>query len=65
MGHEPRHIGYLRVAQERGLGTIDPSRLPVYLLEEEGPVACCRLEDLERVELGVYFRGDTSRYVFF
>jgi len=65
MGHDPRNIGYLKVAEERGLGKIDPADIPVYLLDEDGPRACERLADLERVELGVYFRGDNSHYVFF
>lgn len=65
MGHNPRNIGFLAVAAERGLGSIDPERIPVYLLTGSGPVACERLEDLEKVPLGVFFRGDNSRYVFF
>jgi hypothetical protein len=65
MGHDPRNIGYLKVAQERGLGTIDPERLPVYLLDGGAPVRCHHPEEIGRVPLGVYFRGDTSQYVFF
>ncbi|MEW6750088.1 MAG: DUF362 domain-containing protein [Candidatus Latescibacterota bacterium] len=65
MGHDPRNIGYLKVAQERGLGQCDPAAIPVFLLAEDGPVRCHRLEGIGRVPLGVYFRGDSSRYVFF
>ena len=65
MGHDPRRIGFLQVAAERGLGRIDPDRIPVYVLTERGPVRAERLDDIGRVPLGVYFRGDTSRYVFF
>lgn len=65
MGHDPRNIGYLAVAAERGLGQIDPALIPVYLVTDDGPVACHQLEELGRVPLGVYFRGDTSRYLFF
>ena len=65
MGHEPRNIGYLRVAGERGLGSIDPERIPVFLLTADGPKRCRHPEEIGRVELGVYFRGDSSRYVFF
>lgn len=65
MGHNPQNIGYLKLAAERGLGTIDAEQIPVFLLTEDGPVQCHRLADIGRLELGVYFRGDSSRYVFF
>jgi uncharacterized protein (DUF362 family) len=65
MGHDPRNIGYLKVAHERGLGLIDPAEVPVYLLDSGVPVRCHHPEEIGRASLGVYFRGDTSRYVFF
>lgn len=65
MGHDPRNIGFLKVAHERGLGEIDPERIPVFQLTDNGPEPCHHLEQLGRAELGVYFRGDNSRYVFF
>lgn len=65
MGHNPAKIGYLAVASERGLGEIDPTRIPVFLLTEDGPVECHHPDEVGRVELGVYWRGDNSRYVFF
>jgi len=65
MGHDPTRIGFLRLAAERGLGIVDPSEVPVFLLTEDGPEACCRLDEIGRTELGVYFLGDASEYVFF
>jgi uncharacterized protein (DUF362 family) len=65
MGHNPRNIGYLMVARQRHLGNNDPAAIPVYLLTDDGPVRCHHPEEIGRLELGVYFRGDTSRYVFF
>jgi uncharacterized protein (DUF362 family) len=65
MGHTPANIGFLAVAAERGLGEIDPARIPVVLLTDDGPVPCDHPEQLGRVELGVYFRGDNSRYIWF
>lgn len=65
MGHDPTRIGYLRLAAERGLGNVDPHRVPVFLLTEEGPARCCQLDEIDRAELGVYFLGDSSEYVFF
>ena len=65
MGHDPRNIGYLRVAAERGLGRIDPETIPVYLLQDDEIVRCQHPEEVGRVLLGCYFRGDSSNYVFF
>ena len=65
MGHDPGNIGYLRVAAERGLGRIDPQQIPVYLLEDGQATRCLSLEEIGRVPLGCYFRGDASEYVFF
>lgn len=65
MGHNPQNIGYLKVARERGLGEIDPARISVYLLDGREPMRCRHPEELGRLKLGVYFRGDTSQYVFF
>jgi uncharacterized protein (DUF362 family) len=65
MGHDPRNIGYLRAAAERGLGIVDPERIPVFLITGDGPVRCHHPDEIGRLALGVYFRGDTSRYVFF
>ncbi len=65
MGHDPRNIGYLKLANERELGTNDPEQIPVYMLGKEGEVTACHPSEIGRLALGVYYRGDTSRYVFF
>ena len=65
MGHDPSKIGYLKIASERGLGRIDPQDIPVYLLTEDGPVGCYHIEEVGREELGVYWRGDGSKYIYF
>jgi len=65
MGHEPANIGYLKLASERGLGQIDPRQIPVYLLTDDGPQVCTSLEEVGREKLGVYWRGDGSKYVYF
>ena len=65
MGHDPTKIGFLRLAAERGLGSVDPSEVTVFLLTDDGPVECCQLDEIGRTELEVYFLGDASQYVFF
>lgn len=65
MGHDPHNIGFLKVAHERGLGQIDPEQIPIFLLEEDGATRCHHADEIGRLALGVYFRGDHSKYVFF
>ena len=36
MGHDPRELGYLRIANERGLGENDIEKIPLYTLDEKG-----------------------------
>ena len=66
MGHNPRRINYLMLAHERGLGEIDPDKMDVYLLQDDGAAEkCFDLDKIGRLRLGVYHHGDTSEYVFF
>ncbi|MBT4482658.1 MAG: DUF362 domain-containing protein [Candidatus Latescibacteria bacterium] len=37
MGHDPRELPYLRIANERGLGQNDIENIPLYILSEKGP----------------------------
>jgi len=53
MGHDPREIGYLRIAKERGLGDNDIEKIPVYILDEKG-VKKVDYRSLKRESLGVY-----------
>jgi len=66
MGHNPQRINYLMLAHERGLGEIDPEKIDVYLLQDNGTFTkCVDLDKIGRLRLGVYHHGDTSEYVFF
>lgn len=54
MGQDPRELYYLRMADERGYGPIDPEHIPVFIIEN-GTVE--RLKDitaLKRYRLGFY-----------
>ena len=65
MGHDPRNIPYLHMACIRGFGRCDPEEIEVYLTQDGGMERCERLTEIGRLSLGVYHRGDTSKYVFF
>lgn len=66
MGHNPQRINYLMLAHERGLGQINPQKIDVYLLQDDGTaIKCVDLDKIGRLRLGVYHHGDTSKYVFF
>jgi len=42
MGQTPRAVvAYLRIAEERGLGTCDPFAIPTYVIEDEGAFKLC------------------------
>ncbi|MFH1006429.1 MAG: DUF362 domain-containing protein [Candidatus Latescibacterota bacterium] len=47
MGQTPRAVvAYLKIAEERGLGTCDPFAIPTYRIEEDGTFESCdRLSD--------------------
>jgi len=53
MGHDPRELPYLRIANERGVGDNDIERIPVFLLDEKG-VKKIDYHDLRREKLGIY-----------
>jgi len=58
MGHDPREIPYLRIANERGMGENDIGKIPVYILSEKGPEKVGDYRSLKRVSLGIsYFGG--------
>ena len=57
MGHDPREIPYLRIANERGLGENDIEKIPIFMLSEKGVE---RLKDyrlIKRTPLGIYIYG--------
>ena len=54
MGHDPRELPYLRIANERGIGENDIDKIPIFLLDEKGPVKVKDYRDLPRHFLGIY-----------
>ncbi len=54
MGHDPRELPYLRIANERGLGQNDIERIPLYFLSEKGVEKIPDYRTLERGHLGIY-----------
>jgi uncharacterized protein (DUF362 family) len=59
MGHDPRHVGLYRVANERGRGETDPARIAVFLATAEG-LTSSDYRELERVPTGVYRHSDSA-----
>ncbi len=57
MGHDPREVPYLRIANERGLGVNDIERIPVFTLDERGPARVRDIRGLPRYFLGIYNYG--------
>ncbi|MBM3236593.1 DUF362 domain-containing protein [Candidatus Poribacteria bacterium] len=65
MGHNPERVNYLMIAQERGLGKINPHEIDVYVFGDDGVTKCTDLDSIGRCPLGVYHYGDSSKYMFF
>ena len=57
MGHDPRELPYLRIANERGLGENDIERIPIYILSEKGVEKVRDYRTLKRHFLGIYNYG--------
>lgn len=53
MGHDPRELYYTRIAKERGLGEIDPSKIAVYRLNENGVTPVRDIAAIKRHRIGV------------
>ncbi|MFC1537803.1 DUF362 domain-containing protein [Candidatus Latescibacterota bacterium] len=53
MGHDPREVPYLRIANERGLGNNDIASIPIYLLDESGVKKIGDYRDLKRSRCGI------------
>ncbi|MFC1539301.1 DUF362 domain-containing protein [Candidatus Latescibacterota bacterium] len=53
MGHDPREMPYLRIANERGLGENNIERIPIFLLDENG-IKKVDYRSLKRETLGIY-----------
>jgi len=62
MGHDPRGVPFLRIAKENGVGENNIEKIPVYILDENGP----RKVDyttLNRTYIGIYvYSLSNNRY---
>ncbi|MFC1528378.1 DUF362 domain-containing protein [Candidatus Latescibacterota bacterium] len=65
MGHDPRELPYLRIANERGLGDNNIEHIPIYLLDEQG-IKKADYRTLKRESLGIhiYRRRDLGPQFF-
>ncbi|MFA6471962.1 MAG: hypothetical protein WCU00_07970, partial [Candidatus Latescibacterota bacterium] len=57
MGHDPRELPYLRIANERGLGENDIEKIPVFTLSEKGVEKVSDYRTIDRGKLGIYNYG--------
>lgn len=53
MGHDPREIYYTRIAAERGMGEVDPGKIKIFWLREDGIAPVKNLSEIKRYRLGV------------
>ena len=65
MGHDPREMPYLRIANERGIGDNNIENIPIYLLDEKG-IKKVDYRTLNRESLGIhiYRRRDLGPQFF-
>ena len=65
MGHDPRELPYLRIANERGIGDNNIEHIPIYILDEKG-IKKTDYRTLKREALGIniYRRGDLGPQFF-
>ncbi len=61
MGHDPRELPYLRIAAERGLGTNDIDRIPIYELTARDVVSIPDYRTLPRAAMGVWVYSTKGR----
>ena len=54
MGHDPRELPYLRIANERGLGENDIDAIPIYMLDEKGITKVRNYRSLKRNPSGIH-----------
>jgi len=64
MGHDPRYVPYLIVANERNLGENDMEKIPVYLLPEKRRISIDELNKIV-VPQPVYLHGDGKNPICF
>ena len=54
MGQDPRELYYLRMADERGYGPIDPEHIPVFIIKDGTVERLHDVTSLKRYRLGFY-----------
>ena len=54
MGHDPRELPYLRIANERHFGENDIEKIPIFYLSEKGIEKVKDYRSLPRFRMGVY-----------
>lgn len=67
MGHDPREIWYLRVANEMGMGEIDPTKIDIYKISKSGEITPVRnMAELKRYRIGLNWlrREDPEQRLF-
>ncbi len=57
MGHDPREVPYLRIANERGMGENNIDKIPIFMLSEKGIERLSDYHLLKRSKLGIYIYG--------
>lgn len=57
MGHDPREVPYLRIADERGLGGKDIEDIPIFILDEKGITKVKDYRDVKRQPMGINIYG--------
>ena len=65
MGHDPRELFYLRIANERGMGENDIAKIPLYELTGSGVESIRDYRELPRARMGVIMhllKGGPLRY---
>lgn len=65
MGHDPRELFYLRIANERGMGENDIEKIPLYEITGTGIERIRDYRNLPRARMGVvmhHLKGGTLRY---
>ena len=53
MGHDPRELFYLRIANERGMGENDIEKIPLYGIDGAGIERIMDYRNLPRARMGV------------
>ena len=58
MGHDPRELHFLRIANDRGLGENDIEKLTIYKITENDVIRVKDYRELKSARMGVYIYGN-------